>query len=269
MVELPSAAPDKTLLRGAWLAATVTPPGNRPARADHKARPAIVLLHGCSGAFDGAGKLFTRTRRYADLLNLQGWHVLVLDSYGPRGERSACKPRAGNHRRIITPMQRRRDALGALAWLAKRKDVDAERLALLGWSNGGNAVLAATNSQHAEVVAATRRPKAAVAFYPGCELDLRRGYAADADLLLLLGEEDDWTPAQPCLDLAKTDTARISVKVYPGAHHGFDSKAPLKLKRDVATGVRPAEGVHVGGEPDARRDSVKTVLEFLRKQLAS
>ncbi len=67
--------------------------------------------------------------------------------------------------------------------------------------------------------------------------------------------------------LAQADTTHISYKLYPGAHHGFDSRAPLKLRRDVPNGVRPGEGVHVGGEPDARRDSVKVVLDFLRERL--
>jgi dienelactone hydrolase len=277
-VEMPSALPDKTLLRGAWLTATGMPPNGRPlTKAESaKARPAVVLLHSCGGAFDSQGKLFTRTRRYADLLNLEGWHVLVLDSYGPRGERSACKARAGNHRRIITPMQRRRDALGALAWLAERKDVDASRLVLLGWSNGGNAVLAATNTHHAEVKAAPRRPRAAVAFYPGCDLDLRRGYNGSTPLLMLLGDADTSTPAQPCLDLAKTDPGHLQVKLYPGAAHGFDSQAPIKggrnTRRDAAAkaAARSSEdaSANSGDGIDARRDSVKTVLEFLRKELA-
>ncbi|MFM2066521.1 MAG: hypothetical protein RLZZ584_1430 [Pseudomonadota bacterium] len=264
LVEFPSALPDKTLLRAAWLPAR---PNGKPVDAKGKPRPAVVLLHGCGGAFDPQGKVYARTRRYAELLNLEGWHVLVLDSYGPRGERSACKVRIG-HRRI-TQLQRRRDALGALAWLATRQDVDAGRLVLLGWSNGGSTVLAAVNAQHGEVIAAPNKPRAAVAFYPGCEADLRRGYASNAPLLLLLGEDDDWTPAQPCVDLAKADPNQISVKLYPGAQHGFDSHAPVRHRQDVPNGVRPGQGVHVGGEPDARRDSVRTVLEFLRRQLAS
>jgi dienelactone hydrolase len=262
LVDFPSALPDKTQLRAAWL-----PAGKAGRPADKGARPAVVLLHGCGGAFDAQGKVYTRTQRYANLLNVEGWHVLVLDSYGPRGERSACKVRAG-HRRI-TPLQRRRDALGALAWLATRKDVDAERLVLLGWSNGGAAVLAATNAQHAEVIAAPRKARAAVAFYPGCEADLRRSYASNTPLLLLLGEDDDWTPAQPCVDLAKTDPAQISVKLYAGAPHGFDRQVAIKQRRDATGASRTGDAAHVGGEPDAQRDSVKTVLEFLRKQLGS
>ncbi|MBK6852916.1 MAG: dienelactone hydrolase family protein [Burkholderiales bacterium] len=262
MVEMPSALPDKTRLRGAWLSATT---GTASALA--KRRPAVVLLHGCGGAFDSQGKIFTRTLRYAGLLNNEGWHVLVLDSYGPRGERSVCKLRPG-HRRI-TQLQRRRDVFGALVWLSGRADVDPERLALLGWSNGGSTVLASTNGQHAEVTESARKPRAAVAFYPGCEAELRRGYAANTSLLLMLGEDDDWTPSQACVELAQSDTSHISYKLYPGAHHGFDSRAPLRLRRDVPNRLRPGEGVHVGGQPDARRDSVKTVISFLRERLAS
>ncbi|MEY4750967.1 MAG: hypothetical protein RIQ60_3181 [Pseudomonadota bacterium] len=277
MVELPSALPDKTMLRGAWLAATTLPPNGRPmTKAEStRPRPAVVLLHGCGGAFDSQGRLFTRTRRYAELLNLEGWHVLVLDSYGPRGERSACKARAGSHRRIITPMQRRRDALGALAWLAERKDVDATRMVLLGWSNGGNAVLAATNAHHSEVMAVRRAPRAAVAFYPGCEPELRRGYEGTSTLLMLLGADDAATPAQACMDLAKADPAHLRTKLYAGAGHGFDSQPPVKKGKAQRPAAKPAargedESIDAGGTEaiDARRDSVKTVLEFLRKELA-
>jgi dienelactone hydrolase len=264
MVELPSAAPDKTLLRGAWLIATGAAPAGAGGTAP-KRRPAVLLLHGCGGAFDSQGKLLIRTRRYAGLLNNEGWHVLVLDSYGPRGERSVCRQRTG-HRRI-TQLQRRRDVFGAMTWLATRADVDADRLAVLGWSNGGSTVLASTNTQHAEVTEAGRKPRAAVAFYPGCDAEQRRGYSTETPLLLMLGEDDDWTPSQACVELAQTDPTHIDYKLYPGAHHGFDSRAPLRLRKDVPNGLHPGAGVHVGGEPDARRDSVQVVLTFLRKQL--
>jgi dienelactone hydrolase len=84
---------------------------------------------------------------------------------------------------------------------------------------------------------------------------------------MLLGEADDWTPAEPCLDLAKADPTHVITKVYPGAPHGFDSSKPVRLRTDVPNGKRPGEGVHVGGVPEARRDSVQAVLAFLREQL--
>lgn len=245
--------------------------------------PAIVLLHGCGGAYGRGGELSERMLDYSQVLNAEGWHVLVLDSLTPRGERELCTQRIGT--RAITMTERRRDTLGALQWLAARPDVDGKRLALLGWSNGGSTVLASTNLNHAEVKAAALRPRAAVAFYPGCEADLKRGYAPTAPLLMLTGAADDWTAAAPCEALAqqaqltqirssgasteKNDAVAIKPQfiAYPGAFHGFDSKAPVRVRADVPNGVKPGAGVHVGGQPEAFAQSRSAMLSFLREQL--
>lgn len=226
------------------------------------ARPAVVLLHGCGGAYDRRGELDVRMRRHSALLNAEGWHVLVLDSLTPRGEKELCTQKIGS--RAVTQTHRRRDALGALQWLAARADVDAGRLALLGSSNGGSTVLAATNTR-LPGLGASAKPRAAVAFYPGCESDLKRGYTAVAPLLLLVGGNDDWTAPGPCVELAQRAGAQI--EVYPGAYHGFDASAPLRLRRDVPNGVNPGQGVHVGGDPVAGPMARQRLLEFLRQQL--
>jgi dienelactone hydrolase len=152
--------------------------------------------------------------------------------------------------------QRRRDALAALQWLAARDDVNAAKLALVGWSNGGSTVLAASNLAHAEVAGAGVLPAALVAFYPGCETELRRGYRPSAPLLLLLGGSDDWTSPLPCQALqAQAAPPRPQLRVYDGAHHGFDGRAPVRLRADVPNGVHPGAGVHVGASPEARADA--------------
>jgi len=250
-------------LLGHWFAAA--PGAKVPGRA-----PAIVLLHGCGGAYGRKGELSERMQDYSQLLNAEGWHVLVLDSLTPRGERELCTQKIGS--RAITMTERRRDALGALQWLAARPDVDASRLALLGWSNGGSTVLASTNLKHAEVKAATLHPRAAVAFYPGCEADQKRGYAPSTPLLMLIGAADDWTPAAPCEALAReaqpsSGIAQPKSVAYAGAFHGFDSKAPVRLRADVPNGVKPGAGVHVGGQAEALAQSRTALLAFLREQL--
>jgi dienelactone hydrolase len=206
-------------------------------------------------------------RRYAALINAQGMHALVIDSLSPRGERELCTQRTGQ--RKVTQTQRRRDALGALSWLAGRPDVDPSRLGLLGWSNGGSAVLAATNLAHPEVQAAKVRASRAVAFYPGCEDERRRGYRPAAPLLLLIGEADDWTPAAPCHALAdEAASPRPVVHGYAGAYHEFDGDRPLRLRTDVPNGARPGQGVHVGGDAAAREASRAELLEVLRAMVA-
>jgi len=239
-----------------------------PVRAGDSA-PAMVLLHGCGG-------LWTRDRRrinprfqeMATRLNAMGIHALALDSLTPRGETELCTQKVGT--RAVTQKNRRLDALGALAWLAAQPDVDSRRLGMLGWSNGGSTVLAATNGKRSEVRGAGVRATVAVAFYPGCENDSRSGYEATAPLLILIGAEDDWTPPQPCKDLALASRSApqapvVEIETYPGAHHGFDGMVPLRLRKDVLDGVNPGAGVHVGGHAPSREASQQRVAGFIKQ----
>lgn len=246
-------------------------------RTTPRPAPAMVLLHGCGGMLASRNRSAATTPRlsprFAELaveLNAAGVHVLVIDSLTPRGETELCTQRIGERR--VTQRERRRDALGALAWLARQPGVDASRLGLLGWSNGGSTVLAATNLQHPEVRRAAVRPSVAVAFYPGCTAEQARGYEPAAPLLLLLGGADDWTPPEPCEDLARATATRVApglapqFEVYPGAVHGFDGAGPVRHRSDVPNGVRPGAGVLVGGDPAARHESRVRLRQFLQER---
>ncbi|MDZ4355014.1 MAG: dienelactone hydrolase family protein [Variovorax sp.] len=240
-------------LSGWWFVA----PGAEPT-----ARPAVVLLHGCGGIHDRQGQLARRYLDYVGLLHRQGMHALVLDSLTPRGEKELCTQTIGT--RKVTQAQRRGDALAALRWLARQPGVDASRLGLLGWSNGGSTVLAATNETHRQVHGAEVHAAFAVAFYPGCTAELRRGYRTSTRVLLLLGASDDWTPAEPCERLAR-DAQGVAPQVvsYPGAFHGFDGTAPVRQRKDVPNGVRPGQGVTVGANAQAREQALLRLQEFL------
>lgn len=228
--------------------------------------PAMLLLHGCGGPYGRDGQLGQRMREYAALLNAEGVHVLVTDSFTPRGEREICTQKVGT--RQVTQLNRRRDALGALQWLARQPGVNPARLGVLGWSNGGSNVLAATNLAHPEVRTATVQPALSVAFYPGCEDELRRGYKPVAPLLLLLGGADDWTPPGPCQAMASASAAPMpEVVVYPDVFHGFDGTGPVQLLRNVPNGVHPGQGVHMGGDAAARAASRARLLEAVRSHL--
>ena len=232
--------------------------------ANVAAAPAMVLLHGCGGMYGRTGALSERMQEYAARLNAMGIHALVLDSLTPRGDRELCTQKNGQRR--VTQLQRRRDALGALAWLAQRPEVDVKRLGVLGWSNGGSTVLSASDATHAEVARAAVKPSLAVAYYPGCESALRDGYRPVAPLLLMLGEDDDWTPAAPCKALAERLGAGTELTAYPGAGHGFDGSAPVRHRPEVPNGVRPGAGVHVGGHPSSRAAAFERLDTYLRRQ---
>jgi dienelactone hydrolase len=245
-------------LIGFWFAAPAT---MTPAAA-------VVLLHGCGGTYSRDHELNARTLKYARLLNDLGIHALVLDSLTPRGEKELCTQRIAARR--VTLANRRLDALAAVDWLAHRPGVDARHIGLMGWSNGGSTLLATLNTRHADVANAAVQPAFAVAFYPGCESDLKRGFETHTKLLMLVGEADDWTPAAPCHELARTARGTPpEIEGYAGAYHGFDSAAPLRLRKDVPEGVNPGHGVHAGGNAAALAASHERLLRFLAQQQPS
>src|SRR6185436_15946060 len=89
------------------------------------------------------GELNARERGLADLLRARGFHVLLPDSFTPRGLRELCTTPLAQ--RTLRAAGRRADIQDALDWLAARPDVDRTRIVVIGWSHGGSAVLAACN----------------------------------------------------------------------------------------------------------------------------
>jgi dienelactone hydrolase len=96
-------------------------------------------------------------------------------------------------------------------------------------------------------------------------------YKPIAPLVILIGEKDDWTPAAPCQQLAAAAERAgypVTIKVYPGAHHSFDSPNPIRY---VATRINPSapsgRGATTGGDPRAWADSIRTVLAFFDQHL--
>jgi dienelactone hydrolase len=209
---------------------------------------------------------------YAQFFNAMGVHVLVTDSLTPRGEVELCTQAIEGRR--VTVRDRRADLLGALAWLAQQPGVDAKRLGLIGWSHGGSTVLTGVDTSVREVSAATAHPSLAVAFYPGCKPWAQRGLAPSVPLHVLIGEADDWTPAEHCVQMAAASRARapsqaipkaITLTAYPGAHHGFDSTAPVRHLPKVPGGANPGQGVHTGGQPEARKASHEALERIVRE----
>jgi dienelactone hydrolase len=86
--------------------------------------------------------------------------------------------------------------------------------------------------------------------------------------MVLLGEADNWTPAEPCqafMKGAQERGASVAVQVYPGAVHAFDSPSlPIHgIKSYRENGVIPIVGTNEAARTDARR----RVRDFLAAQL--
>ena len=234
---------------------------------DHASRGTVIALHGCGGLYattgSRKGQLNARHQAMADLLVAEGYNAVFPDSLTPRGGTELCTQKIGT--RKIDQTERRADVLGTLAWVATQPWAQPGRVALLGWSQGGSAVLSATDASRADV-RGQAKPAVAVAFYPGCAAALKSGYKPSTTLVLMLGEKDDWTPPAPCVELGKVVEAEVNV--FADSYHDFDNPVgQVRLRKDVPNGVNPGQGVHVGPNPAAREQAYTHLRLLLAKAL--
>lgn len=241
--------------------------------------PAVVIMHDCSGlgsASSGAPARWTRE------LAWRGYIVLVPDSFTTRSHARGVCTDPSPSRAEVGPARRVRDAYAALAFLRTLPYADGQRVGLMGGSHGGTTTLAAMVApiSDAEPFARDRRAGfvAAVALYPGCTRRLgswRAGsagvYRPVAPVLILIGEKDDWTPAEPCQKLAEVAQDAgypVTIKVYPGAYHSFDSATPVRYVATRVNAHAPSgRGATTGGDLTAWADSVLEVVAFFARHL--
>jgi dienelactone hydrolase len=244
-------------------------------------QPVVIALHGCGGLYATSGQrkglLNARHHGMGQMLQAQGYHVIFPDSLGSRGVQGICSEveRLKNGVRVGLD-ERRADALATLAWVRAQAWADPARVALLGWSHGAQTVLAATDAQHHAVKAAGAPFKTAIAFYPGCVQAQREAYRPNAPLTLLLGADDDWTLPEPCIQMAQRLQRAgdaVTLKVYEGAVHGFDTPTPgIRERSDVPSrkpDAKAGEGVKSGQHPAAFEDAWQRVREILRVAFAA
>jgi dienelactone hydrolase len=209
------------------------------------ASPAVVLLHGCDGNWEqldqGWGK------RIASW----GFVTLTVDSFGPRGIKTNCGS---------APDGLALDAFRTLNFLVREPFVDPDRVAVVGFAQGGGLVL--TSVEHGAVEQTSpNKFHAAVAFYPPC-----RKFSGDMTVptLILIGERDDWTEAcrnmvdgrdEWGLSRQKGKGAPVRLVVYPDAYHAFDVP-------NLNTST-PLPGHHREFNQSATDQSIIAVREFL------
>jgi dienelactone hydrolase len=190
--------------------------------------PAVVLLHGSRGLSQG------RERAWAERLGRLGLATLVVDSFGPRGVSSTALDQSQLSTAVNVA-----DAVAALRFLSAHPRVDPARIAVIGFSRGGQAALyAALEPFRRGAGAGALRFAAHVALYPSCSLPYRAQATSGAPILFALGGADDYTPAAHCLRYAewfRTTGSETVVAVYGGAHHGFDMPEPPRRYAMVQT----------------------------------
>jgi dienelactone hydrolase len=228
-------------------------------------RPAVVLLHGCSGMWASDTEPTRSYVVWGEHLAKHGFVALLVDSFRPRGQREICTLK---DRPVLPGRDRSRDAHVALRWLAAREDIDPSRIHVLGWSHGGQTVLHALRPDAPGRHSSGPQFRSGVAFYPGCREIGSPPYRPTAPLLLQAGAADDWTPARNCEALAaeaQEGGAKVEIDVYPDAHHAFDRGGTrIRYRADVYNpSAESGRGATVGPNPAARAKSIARATAFL------
>ena len=256
LVSIPS-LDGKLMLPGYWFPVNAKEP-----------RPAVITLHGCNGALDDSAHLNRSWMRDAGWFNAEKMHLLVLDSFTPRGLKSICD--IPPMRRTIQEEDRRNDVFAAIQWLAQQPGVDRNRIVIMGRSHGGQTALSVLDRSDKAVQAQTIQPRAVIALYPGCvKFTKMWNYELSAPLLLMIGESDDWTQAKYCVELHEKvkraqKNATFELHVFPNSYHAFDSTGPVRTMTNVG-GTRSGTAT-VGGNPEAREKAHRLMFDFLSAQ---
>lgn len=172
----------------------------------------------------GSGGTGSRQDRMAEVLVGAGYAAFIMDHFAPREITSTVEDQLK-----VTAQTMMADVFAAQDLLATHPRIDKAGIGVMGWSKGAiTAALSSIDRLAGYADGGADRMAFSVAFYPFC------GWAQDEErlaspTLYLMGSEDDWTPAPPCMRQAEAWKAQgqpIEWEVYEGARHGFDSRAP-------------------------------------------
>ena len=178
--------------------------------------PVVILQHASSG-YDARIDVWSRE------FNAMGISTFALDGFTSRGlgDINASQASLGRTNLIL-------DIYRALEILAKHPRIDPTRIALMGFSRGGQATLYASMKRFHKMWNTSGIEFAAyVPFYPDC---MTRFIAdtdiADRPIRIFGGAQDDYNPITNCKAYAerlRVANHDVEVTEYPNASHAFDN----------------------------------------------
>jgi|TARA_B100001094_G_scaffold254740_1_gene253533 dienelactone hydrolase len=186
-----------------------------------KKYPAVVASHGSSN-------WRAHHLKYLEKMRQAGFIVFAMHPFDSRNVDSTV----GNQINVTSETVIYDMAMSLnLLWDDPR--IDNAKIYAAGWSLGGTATLF-----NGWVPLQNSINKSGASFagylmwYPGC-LALPDLNQWDKDLMqIYIGEEDNWTPPQPCKDLVSDinkQGGNANIELYPNSFHSFDGPQPLRL----------------------------------------
>jgi carboxymethylenebutenolidase len=184
-------------------------------------KPALVVIHEWWGLND-----FVKAK--ADGFAKQGYVALAVDLY--RGKVATDPDTAHQLMRGLPDDRAIRDMKAAVAYLRSRPDVDAAKVASIGWCMGGGMSL--------DLAVAEPTLAGAVIYYGHLMTEPATIAALKVPLIGNFGGQDQGIPPASVEEfeaLAKKDGKSVDFKIYPDAGHGFaSSKDPKVFKPEDA-----------------------------------
>jgi dienelactone hydrolase len=200
--------------------------------------PAVILLHSVAGVNPA-------TEKWAQEISSIGVATFMLDSFGARGIHSLED--AGK----LDDLAMMVDAYRALGVLAEHPRIDANRIAVMGFSMGGVAALYSSNERFRKLYGPPNAEFVAhIGLYTPCGVTYRDDdKVTGKPIRLFHGVADDLRPIEWCrryVERLKKSGVDVALAEYPGAYHAYDffwRKEPLKVPQASSErNCRLAEG---------------------------
>ena len=180
--------------------------------------PAVIVVHSIGGYRD------TNEGHVATELRKAGFATLTYDSFAARGTTGTALQGSSGY--LLPGIA---DAYAALRLLSAEPRIDAGRIAIIGFSYGGEmAHLTAFETLRSALNPGPGRFAAHVAFYPGGNFGViaEAGAYTGAPVLMLLGGKDENLPVAKIENYlayarAAGAAAPIETVIYPGAYHAW------------------------------------------------
>jgi len=189
--------------------------------------PVVVMIHGSGGRTPNM-EFWERE------LNEMGISTFTLDGFTGRGLVTVNTDQA-----LLGRLNMILDAYRALDILGKHPRVDPSRIALIGFSRGGQAALFASLKRFHRLWNKSGIEFAAyIPFYPDCMTTYQSDTeVADRPIRIFHGTPDDYNPVAPCkayVERLRSAGRDVQLTEYPNAPHAFDnplgSLPPIVLK---------------------------------------
>ena len=251
--------------------------------------PAIV---GVAGSKGWGEHHYGYMERYLEA----GFATLILHSFKSRNVSSTIGEQISATTSMLV-----NDAYQALKVLSHDERIDKNNIGITGWSLGGGVALFTAWKPVKDIISPDYTFAAHLPIYPPCMVMPKNLSFTDSPIHILIGEDDNWVPADACIDLVElANTSNLNITTYPNSHHSFDrnqelisvenaysfTNCRLKLTDDgIAITVNlglplsnsilqrsvlafcAERGATYGGNPEAREHSSQFALDFMNKHL--